>query len=520
MTLHELFARIAPAKLASLDEERVAEALHDGDATDAPLFVRLFTAIGTWIGAAMMAVLFVALHIHEVVLFALLLAGGLFYTAFVLARRPIRSLALTQLIWAMTLASQGLVASAVGELEPEEPMAGIGIVVELATMFLIRVPSLQLISAVCAVGFATWFAALLELSNFPLWVVVPTAGVATAAWILEVPWAVRLGRTWSAIAYGLPIGAALVLATMSGFSDDPELDIRGLDPTIATLAILVLIGVVLARAKQEHEGAIETRAYLLGGLVLVGALAARHMPGLSLALLWLLIAHLRRAKPLEMLAMIQLAGFLFLFYYQLETTLLLKSLWVISTGAVLLLGAWLARMARSSSDPTDRPKRTSRWLPAIGLALLTSALVIGASMTKQRIVDTGETLLLPLMPVDPRSLIQGDYMQLRYALEQDLPIDLPRHGTVVIRVDAQGVGQFARVDDGRPLAADERRLEVRMRSGNLRIGAEEYFFEEGSADLYAGARYGELALADDGEVVLIGLRDADRQPLGVRLHPR
>ena len=52
----------------------------------------------------------------------------------------------------------------------------------------------------------------------------------------------------------------------------------------------------------------------------------------------------------------------------------------------------------------------------------------------------------------------------------------------------------------------------------VRVGAESFLFEEGSALEYQDARFGELVVADDGEVVLVGLRDADRQPLGPRLH--
>src|SRR5512147_940487 len=102
MTLRELLAVVAPNKLAAT--KQLAEALHDGEGNEAPLLVRLFSAIGTWIGAAMIATIFAALEIYEVVPVALLLTIGLFVGAVWLSRRPAqggRSLALTQLIWAM-----------------------------------------------------------------------------------------------------------------------------------------------------------------------------------------------------------------------------------------------------------------------------------------------------------------------------------------------------------------------------------------------------------------------------------
>jgi uncharacterized membrane-anchored protein len=526
ITLRELFARIAPQKPPGANDPRVIAALHDADATDAPLMVRVFTAIGTWIGAAMVAVIFAALEIYEIVPLAAILGAGLFAGTIVLARRSARSLALTQLIWAMALGAHGLWLGALVELDVSDTaIAATWTVLNAVLLFVIRVPSFQLASAICTVGFATWLGAELELPAYPLWVALPIAAVATLAWIVEVPWASRLGRTWSALAYGLPLGVAGPLTLLSLDDDGGAMVAQGWAAPIATLALVALIGTVLWRARQE-QGSIESKTHVIGAIAVLSVLAARHVPGVSLALLWLLLAHLRKSPGLQTIALIQLAGFLFFFYYQLDTTLLRKSLWVLSTGAVLLLGAWLGRVR---SQAAERAERRSRWLPAIALTLLTTGLIAGASMQKQQILAHGQTVLLPLAPVDPRSLMQGDYMVLRYTLEQEMGFDMfdigepniPRHGRVVITVDDDGVGHFARLDDGRELGEHERRIEYRLRegwSGRVRIGAESFFFEEGSAQRYEDARYGELVVADDGEVVLIGLRDADRRPLGLRLH--
>jgi uncharacterized membrane-anchored protein len=551
MTLRELLGLIAPAKLERADTLALAEALHDSEGSEGPVLVRLFTAVGTWIGAAMIAVIFGALELYQFVALSLVLGAALFIGAIAWSRAPERSLIATQLIWAMALGAHGLVAGAIieADLQSDSVMALTWTGLNLATMLLIRVPSFQLISAVCAVGFATWWAFELELPAYPLWVGVPVAVLATAAWIREVPWAARLGRTWAAIAYGLPIGA-LIPMTMIGL-DDPEFNLSSasVGGPIASGVILALIGAVLWQAKREQGHAIDRRAYAVGVIAVLVGVATRHVPGLSLSLLWLLVAHLRKSAGLQTLASIQLGCFLFFFYYQLETTLLLKSAWVISTGVLLLIGAWLAH-PRDRERDAAKPRR-SRWLPAIALSLLTSGLVIAASLHKQHVLAHGQTVLLPLAPVDPRSLIQGDYMVLRYELEREInpsPIwpnlepladptdpgasfdnwvepfalqDQPRHGNLVITIDEDSVGHFARFDDGSPLADDELRLEYRLRDNqgdSLRIGAESFLFEEGTAHIYANARYGELVVAANGEAVLVGLRDEHKQPLGVRLH--
>ena len=66
------------------------------------------------------------------------------------------------------------------------------------------------------------------------------------------------------------------------------------------------------------------------------------------------------------------------------------------------------------------------------------------------------------------------------------------------------------------MQAHELVIRFRKRGQVVRIGAESFFFQEGQADVYALAKYGELKVAKDGEVVLVGLRDAERKVLGTR----
>ena len=68
-------------------------------------------------------------------------------------------------------------------------------------------------------------------------------------------------------------------------------------------------------------------------------------------------------------------------------------------------------------------------------------------------------MLVELAPVDPRSLIQGDYMRLDYAIARQLRSDIggPRDGHIVVTLDADSVAHFARVyQDGTPLRPSER----------------------------------------------------------------
>lgn len=136
---------------------------------------------------------------------------------------------------------------------------------------------------------------------------------------------------------------------------------------------------------------------------------------------------------------------------------------------------------------------------------------------KERVLRDGAPLLLELAPVDPRSLIQGDYMRLDYAIAREIARreEWPRDGQIVVAADVDGVARFVRRHEpGAPLDAREHLLRYRRRAGRIRIGTDAWFFQEGQADRYAGARYGELRVDDAGESLLVGLRDAARQPLG------
>lgn len=146
-------------------------------------------------------------------------------------------------------------------------------------------------------------------------------------------------------------------------------------------------------------------------------------------------------------------------------------------------------------------------LPGLMLAL---ALPGYAVMQKERLLASGDTVLLELAPVDPRSLIQGDYMRLNYAITRTIAeqASWPRDGAIVVTLDPAGVATFVRRDDSSPLQPGEHRLRYRRRDGRVRVGTDAFFFQEGDAPRYARARYGELKVDADGGSVLVGMRDS------------
>jgi len=130
---------------------------------------------------------------------------------------------------------------------------------------------------------------------------------------------------------------------------------------------------------------------------------------------------------------------------------------------------------------------------------------------------TGAEVLLPLRPVDPRSLMQGDYMVLQYAI---LPDKAPDVGTVVLSIDENRMAKFQRLDDGTPLRPNEQRLRYKKSSktGRVRFGIESFFFQEGDQSLYSAAKFAIVRVSPEGDAFLTGLAD-DKSKLIQRLNP-
>ena len=149
-----------------------------------------------------------------------------------------------------------------------------------------------------------------------------------------------------------------------------------------------------------------------------------------------------------------------------------------------------------------------------GTTVLVMVAVNFLIVQKEDTIADGQTMLLRLAPVDPRSLMQGDYMILRYEIARPMvAVKLKAEGHLVVRLDENDVASGLKFYTGQPLQPDEHLLFFRNR-GVMRFGAESFFFQEGDADLYSRARYGELRGDESGRSVLIGLRDDDFQPLG------
>jgi uncharacterized membrane-anchored protein len=153
-----------------------------------------------------------------------------------------------------------------------------------------------------------------------------------------------------------------------------------------------------------------------------------------------------------------------------------------------------------------------RALIAVSLALVLVA-VNYSIVAKEHIRANGQRIFLRLEPVDPRSLMQGDYMALRFELASRIEAAryLEKSGgdRAALVIAPNGV---ATLDES--LDAHGPRIRYRIRHGQVWLGTNAYFFEEGTADRYQRARYGVFRLdARSGEAVLVGMADENLNPL-------
>lgn len=139
---------------------------------------------------------------------------------------------------------------------------------------------------------------------------------------------------------------------------------------------------------------------------------------------------------------------------------------------------------------------------------------------KEEHLNEGKIVYLELAPVDPRSLMQGDYMVLRFGIANDVNRALHKikkqqwhynmdtaDGYVVVSFNEKKIGSFNRIFNDGILSDDELLMHYRIRNGVVKFATNAFFFQEGHRKIYQSARYGQFRVDDKGELLLAGLFD-------------
>jgi uncharacterized membrane-anchored protein len=172
----------------------------------------------------------------------------------------------------------------------------------------------------------------------------------------------------------------------------------------------------------------------------------------------------------------------------------------------------------------------TRTVLALAAGLLVLVAVNWSIVQREQLLTDGKLVLLELAPLDPRSLMQGDYMALRFKISNDafpnsrwglrsslrgeVEHSYPLDGHLVATLDERGVGHFQRfARAGEVVKAGEVLLRYRIRNDQVKFATNAYFFEEGQAQAYEKARFGAFRVAANGDMILTAMHGLDYELL-------
>lgn len=384
------------------------------------------------------------------------------------------------------------------------------------------------------------------------------------------------GRTWGWLALHLVLGAWLIglfaergllgsRATIPAAAALESISAGWLVATLAGLALwsgmTMLVGAGLDPGIRDLATDLAARdreplspAWVPAGSVLLALVAtlwgARRWPGLrqpwvlgvgagmaglawflpSLGGVWLalVVTATSGRSRLAGAAALAAAWTIGSFYYQLQWPLAHKALVLAGVGASLGGLVWLRSGLRAGSGD-DREQESNLaatahpgrgWAPwLIALAALATLAVVNVGIwQKETLIAAGQPVFVELVPVDPRSLMQGDFMRLAYrlpaGLESQLGLLTRGHPQVVAHRDAHGVATLLSLHHpGEPLAEDEMLIELTPKGGRWTLVTDAWFFREGDAARWQAARFGEFRVTPNGRALLVGLADAELRPI-------
>lgn len=165
---------------------------------------------------------------------------------------------------------------------------------------------------------------------------------------------------------------------------------------------------------------------------------------------------------------------------------------------------------------------------AIATLIISLSVINWSIYKKEALLENGKVVFLKLAPVDPRSLMQGDYMALRFEMANQISADLNENeevdssksvdGLVYVRLDENGIASFVRIAASRKNKDETKEettvLQFRLREGRVKFATNAYFFEEGSGEKLEAAEYGKFRVNHDGELLLVTLHDKQLKELG------
>ncbi|MDP4096305.1 GDYXXLXY domain-containing protein [Paenibacillus sp. P96] len=200
-------------------------------------------------------------------------------------------------------------------------------------------------------------------------------------------------------------------------------------------------------------------------------------------------------------------------YYDLLWTLLHKSVTLALIGLVILVITFFAASRQRLQESGTSPGIIkSAPLLTVLVIVLQFGFIGLQTAGSEALLRNGSSVKLELAPVDPRSLLQGDYVVLNYAIstppQSAGPQDNPGSRSkvkVVLTPDGNGLHRLARFyTEGEPLADGETVINGQLNGhGSIYYGIESYFVPEGTGlEVERSARYAYVRISRQGDALL------------------
>lgn len=354
-----------------------------------------------------------------------------------------------------------------------------------------------------------WLAAMLCIDHC-----VPSkdnAGKLLACESLSTGWILA---TLGMLVYG--VGSTFLSAALLGFQHNMDGGIPLLIDSLPRAASCALTLVAMAWLIHRWP-ALRTMSYLAATVMLV--VMAWLIPALGVSLLALSYCASSGRWQQALASGGAAAWIIGSFYYQLDLALATKALIMLGMGAAFGIIAWrnwivhpfniAATSAPLASAGAGNGHSQHRGIAASLLFTLLVTLLAANFMIwqKETLISNGRQVFIELEPVDPRSLMQGDYMELNFKLPALEKWRFVRRASVIAKVNEQGVTvvlDLAAAD--KPLAGDEIVIELVSSGTGLKPATDAWYFKEGEAERWSRARYGEFRIDEKGRALLVNLR--------------
>ena len=326
-----------------------------------------------------------------------------------------------------------------------------------------------------------------------------------------------------------------ILQVLSGrFWSHFQFDVNHILYLLICVLPLIVYALMNKHSKAKHiEVLLILLALSLFALGFIGLYVILYLTALLLLIYW---TDSRAFFGLLVFAFIVYLGG---FYYQLSIPLLYKGVLLVSF-AVIFAIITLFLHARYKSPSQSAVENYPVFKAPIGLVGVFLIALLGAVNYKvqqfEDVLATGKPVVLKIAPADPRSLMQGDYMVLNYAILSELQqsqfssesnesnettgIDESspsgKKAYILVHLDKNHVATFCEKQSEIPTdfkhCTPNVYLPIRYKGWFPELPSQDYFFAEGKGEYYAQAEYAEYRFKD-GILLLARLLDKDLKGL-------